>query len=144
MQENGASMIDKMNDIRVIGLLALVLIFLITMIGLDWVMHTQSFLLLLLVAAIVTVIAGTVYPSPSKSRETMVQQGLPGYTWENFQTNFPPFNGTGDVKKGFFAVFSIFFPAATGIMAGSNLSGDLKDPSFAGTPCINILPFHTY
>ena len=63
-QENGASMIDKMNDIRVIGLLALVLIFLITMIGLDWVMHTQSFLLLLLVAAIVTVIAGTVYPSP--------------------------------------------------------------------------------
>lgn len=48
-----------------------------------------------------------------------------------FQTNFFP-DYRLDKKTGtdhdFFSVFSIFFPAATGILAGANISGDLTDP----------------
>lgn len=47
---------------------------------------------------------------------------------KTFTTNFGP-----DFRDGhsFFSVFAIFFPAATGILAGANISGDLRDAQSA-------------
>lgn len=48
-----------------------------------------------------------------------------------FQTNFFPdyrIDKSTGKNHDFFSVFSIFFPAATGILAGANISGDLTDP----------------
>lgn len=45
---------------------------------------------------------------------------------ENLWKDYRTYDG---VSHNFFSVFAIFFPAATGILAGANISGDLKDPS---------------
>lgn len=44
---------------------------------------------------------------------------------DNFKADYRRHNG---IENNFFTVFAIFFPAATGILAGANISGDLKDP----------------
>ena len=46
----------------------------------------------------------------------------------NWLGSFPSFENS---YRGFWQVFGIFFPAVTGILAGSSLSGELKNPRIA-------------
>lgn len=94
----------------------------IVIIGVDFEIKAQMVLLVILTISFINYIIGTFLP-PSLEKQS---QGFVGYSWQTFMVNFAPdFRD----KETFFSVFSVYFPAATGIMAGANISGNLKDPS---------------
>ncbi|HIB98269.1 TPA: hypothetical protein EYO63_01015 [Candidatus Poribacteria bacterium] len=50
------------------------------------------------------------------------------FSLSTFQQNISSHYNTIN-KDSIFTMFALFFPAVTGIMAGTNMSGNLKDPS---------------
>ncbi|XP_032238581.1 solute carrier family 12 member 2 [Nematostella vectensis] len=121
LRENGSLIIDEVNDIRVIGVISVLALLAVTLIGLEWVVRTQMVLLGILLISIVDAIVGSFIGPQDK---LSVAQGIVGLNAKTFTTNLLP-----DYRPGehFFSVFAVFFPAATGILAGVNISGDLKD-----------------
>ncbi|XP_072310145.1 solute carrier family 12 member 2 isoform X2 [Eucyclogobius newberryi] len=115
-------MTDEINDIRIIGTITVILLLGISVAGMEWEAKAQIILLVVLITAIINYFIGTFITV--KSKEVFGFFGYDGsIMWENMG---PDFKG-----ETFFSVFSIFFPAATGILAGANISGDLADPQDA-------------
>ncbi|KAA0703594.1 Solute carrier family 12 member 2 [Triplophysa tibetana] len=113
LMDAGMVMLDRNNDIRIVGTITVILL-----LGIS----AQIFLLVILVTAIFNYFIGSFIAMESKQK-----YGFFGYDAGILAENFgPDFRG-----QTFFSVFSIFFPAATGILAGANISGDLADPQMA-------------
>lgn len=116
--------VDDVGPIRIIGFVTCILLMGIVFIGSEFESKMQLGLLVILLTSIANYIFGSFF-APD---EEAVLRGATGYSWDTLQSNFMPHFTKNNT---FFSVFSVYFPAATGIMAGANISGDLAEPQRA-------------
>ncbi|XP_029952090.1 solute carrier family 12 member 3 isoform X2 [Salarias fasciatus] len=125
MAEHGAVMVDPVNDIRIVGIVTVTALLGISMAGMAWESKAQVLFFLVILVSFANYIVGTFIPASAEKQS----RGFFSYRADIFAENFVP--GWRGPDGNFFAMFSIFFPSATGILAGANISGDLKDPAVA-------------
>lgn len=115
---------DPINDMRLIGLITIIILFIVALVGMSWEAKVQIFLLGILIIAFINFIVGT-FLEPTKEK---LSKGFVGYSLSQLRENF-----WHDFRDGedFAHLFGVFFPAVTGILAGANISGNLKNPQKA-------------
>ncbi|XP_068428643.1 solute carrier family 12 member 8 [Clinocottus analis] len=118
--ESVAELLGLQSQWAVRGMSAAVLLALlgINLAGVKWIVRLQLLLLAVLAVSTLDFVIGTfTHLDP--------ENGFIGYSAVLLSSNTEPDYTPGET---FFTVFGVFFPAATGVMAGFNMSSDLQRP----------------
>ncbi|XP_028447082.1 solute carrier family 12 member 8 isoform X3 [Perca flavescens] len=118
--ESVAELLGLQNQWVVCSMSAVVLLALlgINLAGVKWIVRLQLLLLAVLAVSTLDFVIGTfTHLDP--------EHGFVGYSATLLNSNTLPDYTPGE---SFFTVFGVFFPAATGVMAGFNMSSDLERP----------------
>ncbi|XP_019368776.1 PREDICTED: solute carrier family 12 member 3 [Gavialis gangeticus] len=118
-------MTDPLNDIRIVGVITVTVLMGIALAGMEWEAKAQVVFFFVIMVSFINYFVGTLLPAA----EEKMSKGYFSYKGDIFVENLGP-DWRGE-SSSFFGMFSIFFPSATGILAGANISGDLKDPAVA-------------
>ncbi|WAR17155.1 S12A8-like protein [Mya arenaria] len=101
-----------------VAFLLVILLVGINVAGVKWVIRLQLLLLFVLFLSVMDLFVGSFV-------HTDYDNGVTGYSEFNLRNNSGPLYMPGET---FFSIFGLFFSTVTGILAGINMSGDLREP----------------
>ncbi|KAK5650631.1 hypothetical protein RI129_001660 [Pyrocoelia pectoralis] len=129
LESHGLKIVGGVNDVRIIGSVTMTLLTVIVVFGMEWEAKAQLVLLAILLISMLDFLIGSIIGPLNDENKA---KGFVGYDIKVLKENvYPNYRYLEGVDHTFFSVFAVFFPAATGILAGANISGDLKDPQTA-------------